>query len=135
MVGRKLGRLLVAITAVVGMTFVAGPAQASGGGCSDKTQGGFAIGVCSSDDGVYMYRDFYINSASWSGTCYSRGRVVQSDGNNSGWTNGGCTVGRWVGPKWAILGVPNSVTIRHHVQVIVNGSVVFDHYGPITRCC
>ncbi|WP_162907250.1 hypothetical protein [Allorhizocola rhizosphaerae] len=131
--------LAAVIASVVAMVVVANPAHASGGGCSDITQRNWHIGVCSGDDGRFMYPDFYINApAPYSGTCTSKVRVdVFRDGvlqGYTGWVEDGCAIGHYWGSPVKIEGRTN-LDFRTRVQIVVNGSIVYNALGPATRCC
>jgi hypothetical protein len=128
----------MAVAVMGGSLAIASPAQASGGGCSTVTQGGFNIGVCSGDDGVWMYPDHYINSKASGANdsnCHTQSRVEGSNGTVTNWSIGGCSTGHWDQPNWKIQGYSSSIGWRNRVEVIYNGTKVYDHYGPATHCC
>ncbi|MGY0235157.1 hypothetical protein [Longispora urticae] len=126
--------------AALASALLASPAQASGGGCNDITQNGWHLGVCSSDNGVTMYPDYYINAApSWSGSCTSKSRwEIWQNGSivgYSSWANAGCARGHYTRNGVSIEGRSSSLEFRTRVQISLNGSTVYNGVGPATRCC
>src|SRR5262249_30054331 len=120
---RYVARLLATVAVTIALVLTASPAHASGGGCLDKWQGGFAVGVCSADDGVYMYPDLYINSApSYSGYCEVRSWIDRDNVHVPirFVEYGDCTVGHWVADRYLIQGYPCSWAFTHYVEIWLN---------------
>jgi hypothetical protein len=66
------------------VTAVAAPANAAGGGCLPYTKGGWKISVCSSDNGVQVSADIYMDAVG-SGSCSVAYRIWNiTDGTIAG---------------------------------------------------
>jgi hypothetical protein len=62
-----------AAAALAATLTVAAPAQAAGGGCNTYTRNGWNVGACSSDNGVRVSGDAYINQrGSLGSNCWVR---------------------------------------------------------------
>jgi hypothetical protein len=122
--------------------FVAPPANAYGGGCYDvPPQNGWVVSVCSSDDGIWMYPDYYINARGLgAGACaFSRGRV--EDGNGlpySDWRNSNCGPAHITLPSVYLRDKTTGLRTRVEIWVrSLSGATyrVFNAYGFFTYCC
>lgn len=80
---RNMARLL-AFAVAIGLILTTAPVQAAepqaNGGCRTRTGGGWQIAVCSADDGVFMYPDFWVDiRPPYTGTCEIRSYIYFGD--------------------------------------------------------
>jgi hypothetical protein len=141
---RALIRVLAALVLVIGAVGLAAPAQASGGGCyTPASQNGWNIGVCTSDDGVYVYGDFYINTVgTGSGSsCHSYLDIwdATADMNLTGNDWKGCAPGHHT---WSSVGTGKVKMHAGHkyyawVDIVWNGWTAFSarNNSKPTVCC
>lgn len=86
---------LAGVVMVAGLVIPASPAMASGGGCKDHIKNGWNVGVCSSDNGVRVYGDFYVNTRGSLGSeCYIVVWLMYgTSGDDLGYRTDGCASG------------------------------------------
>lgn len=105
----------------------ASPAMAAGGGCSTTTQNGWRVATCSSDNGVRVYGDVYIEKQG------SLGSLCQLTYYLEQWTAAGwskiyvatehCNIGHH--PALS-TGKAAGVKYRNHSYIYVNQKVVHE---------
>lgn len=123
-------------------------AYASGGGCATTVpiQHGWDISPCSSDDGVYMYADYYIDKSNYiTGYCQSRARIENESGQAvTGWeySDGslGCRGYQPTNVKFYLrntggAGFRTKVELRIDFGDGLGYQVQWRGVGPWTRCC
>lgn len=123
----KLAGAGTAVAAMVGLLTFAAPADAAGGGCFPRTGGGFAIGVCSSDNGITVFGDIYIDKLGFTGSsCYVTYQI--RDWTTSSWVGNSsgrqaCGLGHY--PNVAAGKVAGHM-YQNRARVYVNGTKVFE---------
>lgn len=129
---RKLLAAGFVAAALAAGTAMAPAASAAGGGCNTTTQNGWNVGVCSSDNGVRVSGDLYVNRrGSLGSTCIVKygiwdenlGGYVQLSPNQS------CYLGRH--PEIHAPKVPGHRYVNVGI-VYVNGAVVFSGESKTT---
>jgi hypothetical protein len=133
-----LASSLTVVALAAGIVLAPSPAMASGGGCIDHSNVGWNVGVCSSDNGVSVYGDIYVNRrGSLGSSCYIRFEILQH--NVFGWVPiTGRTDGCYAGRHSRISVRPSSGTftfMEFHtsMRVVVNGATVNNGWSPLTE--
>lgn len=65
---RLIATILALVASMITVGLVSTPASAGGGGCRSASWGGWSVSVCSSDNGVRVSGDVYVNTQG-SGVC------------------------------------------------------------------
>ena len=140
-------RILAALTAallatVVTTVVIAEPAHAFGGGCTTVTKSGWNVGVCTSDDGVYMSGDYYINAKPAGASCslYSEYRRIDYGPIVAGpYPSSPCFLGQHLAVgKYYLRDSPHTYAFYLRVTVWPNGAsepLRFDNSDKPTHCC
>ncbi|MGW2398111.1 hypothetical protein ACWCYY_16345 [Kitasatospora sp. NPDC001664] len=127
---RILGAVAAVGLALVGVAGTTVPAEAAGGGCNSYGRT-WRIAVCSSDNGVRVSADVYLNSQGTSGSCYLSYKIwdetdlswLQSSGSQP------CYLGRH--PE---IHTPKEPKHKYHTyaEVVVDGTPVSLGVSPTT---
>jgi hypothetical protein len=137
-------RALVTVAAILAAMLIPGPAQAEGGGCGPtRSFDGWSATACSSDDGVFMYPDFYINANPRGYYACQVLTAVELNGIHYDHVGGpyGCAVGRhheW--PVYIRGQLPwdeftNYIIVQVKYRATGPWVNVVDARSPATRCC
>ncbi|SCF46438.1 hypothetical protein [Micromonospora mirobrigensis] len=85
---------LTGLATVAGLAITPSPAMAYGGGCTDYSRNGWNVGVCSSDNGIRVYGDIYVNTrGSLGGRCSIVMGLFKSGGSLVASRTDGCYSG------------------------------------------